>query len=846
MSDKNLDVLYDSNITNYIHELVREGSKLKNEIFKSIIMMKDLDKRTIQLYLGYVNSFLRYWDNYSSDLEEEMKNSNGAEGVRSIPYEKIRDYVYAKNDYASVLEFVDGLIKLIIDGTCSSVDDLEDFRDHTLSKAFPNREAEVGGLLDGVINSGKPGVMVVTDKSAAAKYNTVKSYNIFDRRERSVLYKAIEKTIEFMTYDINKHRYPLSKDMKIFVSLINNVVEYINYSLTAYATRVYMIAVYAYPFLFNNESTKDVEAKYESAINTDIDSSSAEAPITVMRTMEELVCRDFDKFKDFEDSLDTFLKAIGVEGLYKGSSEGRYIYSRLSDEELQTNQFTSKLLSNSLYDFLNRDLHWQYFDGNRPGGAAELNMELRTLIYNNVQAIQGISTAKQEILYVIRDTVPKNETLEEYKDFARDFCIFAANILCSINKLADRLITLKKEEKDYPRFNVTTVNIVSENMKISADLYRDIATAILFRSRDIEMVINNLRNAEIEKAFSSLQIKVPGGEKSDLDPNHNNMSSVPDTTRMPTELMDIYSSPTFEYLQMLDEYTMYEYGLENDPYYAVGYYSEAFSISQIINTIISKLAAVKRRFDVFFNDKSFQAAYKWVKEHQSDLNQMQFNGAMSVLPYTKDININHIETLIASINAFSEKDVESADAMNAFIKKLYTVDNRNIADLFDTEKYDEKTAGTLYTNFILFGKDPLNKSDTTVNPITLDNSEKIKQQLVNWIDNVANADATHKGLLDTSKKIEQATNSLKAKVVNIQNNAGTNNTQAPPLNGSNSENKENEKNEVNNDKQSLLDKTLLQISVATNKMWDGLYYPITKALKDQYQYIKEAYSLGRK
>ncbi|MCM1532742.1 MAG: hypothetical protein NC114_10800, partial [Ruminococcus flavefaciens] len=802
-----------------------------------------------QYYLGYVNSFLRYWDDYSSTLEDQMKLSNGAEGVRAIPYEKVRDYVYAKNDYASVLEFLDGLIKLIEDGKCDSIDDIEDFMDHTLSKAFPNREPEVGGLLDNVLDTGKNGFMTITDKSASSKYNSVKSYNIFDRRERSVLYKAIEKTIDFMTSDINKHRYPLSKDMKVFVSLINNIVEYISYSLAAYATRVYMIAVYAYPFIFSNVRNQYAAdgPRYESAINTDVDTSNTETPILILRTTDEIICRDFMKFKDFENVLDKFLKAIGIESLYVGCDDSRYAYRRLEDKTIQSNMFTSKLISNSLYQFFNKGLHWDYFDGNRASGAAELNMELRTLIYNNVQGIQGISTAKQELLYIIREVSPKSETLNDYKELSRDFCVFAVNILFNIKDVAERLINLKSDNQDYPRFNVTATNTISENLKIVAELYREISTAILFRGRDLEMKINELRNAEVEKTFSSLQIKVPGGNKSDMDSNQNNMSSIPDTTRMPTKLMDIYSSPTFEYLQMIDEYTMYEYGLENDPYYAVGYYSEAFSISQIINTIISKLAAVKKRFDVFFNDKSFTAAYAWVKKHQNDLNQMQFNGAMSVLPYSKDINIKHIDTIIASINSFSENDVASADAMNNFIKKLYNVDGKSIQDLFDTEKYDEKTAGVLYTNFVLFGKDPLNKSDTAVNPIILDTSDKIKQQLVNWIDNVANADATHKGLLDTSKRIEQATNSLKAKVVSVQNNIGSSNTQAPALNGNNADGKNNDaKVEADNDKQSLLDKTLLQISDATSKMWDGLYYPITKALKDQYQYIKEAYSLGRK
>jgi len=151
MNEKKFDILTDVDITNRIHEMVREGSKLKNEIFKSVIMMKDLDKKVIQLYLGYVNSFLKYWDEYSSTLQEEMKTSNGVEGVRSISYERVRDYVYAKNDYASVLEFVDGLIKLVESGKCESIEDIEDFMDHTLSKAFPSREAEVGGLEEAAI-----------------------------------------------------------------------------------------------------------------------------------------------------------------------------------------------------------------------------------------------------------------------------------------------------------------------------------------------------------------------------------------------------------------------------------------------------------------------------------------------------------------------------------------------------------------------------------------------------------------------------------------------------------------------------------------------------------------------
>lgn len=864
MSDKKFYPLTNYAISNYIHELVREGGSIKNEIFKSVIMKKDLDKRKVQQYLGYVNSFLRYWDEYASSLYEEMKKSNGIEGVKTIPYERIRDFVYAKNDYASVLEFLDGMIKITKkEGT--KVDDITDFMDHTLSKAFPDREDSVAGLLDNALDLCSYDSKIIVDKSSSSKYSTVKSYNIFDRRERSIIYKAVEKTIDYMVHDITNHSVELSKDMKMFVSIINNIVEYINYTLTAFATRIYVISSYASPFIIAAVENAD-GPKYEAAANIE---SNPDIVINVLSTTDEIVCRDFDKFSDFAEAIDTFIKAAGIDlgQTPEGSCCPRITFQHIGDSTMNANPFCSKLISNRLYQFLTKDLSWGLFDGNRQVGAEELNAEIRALIYNPTQGIQGTSSPKQEILQVIKNINPKEETLEGYKELFKDFSVFGLNILFKVKDLTERMIRLKSDNGDYPRFHVTAVNRISESMKIVAELYRDLATAILYRARDLEMIINTLRNAEIEKTFSSLKLNVLGSNKKDVSPDDNNMSGVPDTTRIPLELMDIYSSPTFEYLQMLDEYTKHEYGLEDDPYFAEGYYAEAVSVGDIVNKIMSVLAAARKRFDTFFNNKSFVAAYKWVQQHQNELTSMTFTGALKVLPYTKDINIDHIPSLIASINSFNEKDVASTDAMNEFIKKLYLVKGKSMQDLFNTEKFDEKTAGALYTNFVLFGKDPLVKENATIEPILLDSSEKIKQQLPNWIDNVSKAEQTHKSLLDTSKRIETAVNSLKSKVVSIQGTPSSSSTpsqkdEAPALNGGNdntkpgstasssttqsTSNTQQQKDDMGGGKQASLDKLLVEIASATNKMWDGLYYPITKAMKDQYQYIKEAYTIGRK
>ena len=100
--------------------------------------------------------------------------------------------------------------------------------------------------------------------------------------------------------------------------------------------------------------------------------------------------------------------------------------------------------------------------------------------------------------------------------------------------------------------------------------------------KDIEMNINELRNIADIKLANDLTIKVPG-TKSDISSNDNLMVGVPDTTRMPPDLINVYATPALDSMNMYDEYVLTMFPeMTNLPYYEAG---EDGSRSKLMNVL---------------------------------------------------------------------------------------------------------------------------------------------------------------------------------------------------------------------------------------------------------------------
>lgn len=863
MGTYNFKMLIDKDIVSSIHSITKEGYDLKKEIFKTASLAKKLDTNVIKIYLSSVNSFLRYWDDYSKDLKEKIQSSKGVEKVWTIEYSYVKNYIYAKYDYASVLPFTDGLIKGISSGKFKTVDDIEDFRNYTISKAFKDQPDSIGGLLDAVLIDNKPTSIIrhiISDTYDAKMFDSIRSYNMFEWRSRQELYNAIFKTVEFMTTQVGVGGFLTNNDMRIFSSMVNNVMDYITYSLTAYASRIYIISVYAYPFI--NASNVVHESTTVSDVPKTVKCDIPSVEIDVFRNAEDTICRDPKKTKEFIEIFNSFLKLVDVDNLF-GSNKPSWD-SMGYDKTIEPNRFYEKMVVNPLYKFLilKRYDYKIYTDAS---SIIELNQVIKELIYNSSQGIQGTSSPKQDIFQIIRGISSDNETLKGYQELAKDLYLCTLQLCWNTNDIINNIIRWKKKEITEPQFNTGVLNAASEALKGLSEFYRDLAEVILHKCRDIEIKINQLRVNENHKVGDMTSISVPN---KNTDKEDVTTILVPDTTRVAPELMDLYDRPTFEWLELYDEYVKSLPGMKDEIYY-----SEAFNISTIINQLIAHIKAAIEKFQAFRNNNSVKAAIRWVTTNENAIRGMDFSSVtMTTKAYKKTIMLpNGFDNLTNNLKNFNTNVLKSSESIQEFIKTLYP--DQDVYNWFygkDTNA--AKNGAVKYRNYILF-HDKAEVTDQTPGTIQL-NSQQVNRAVDEWINNIKAIDNTSKGLSSKGDELNEAIKVLRNKIAGIkddnsvtesvsdlfveQENApnigNTNNTTSqntnvntnPSTNNSgasqSSSNSTTNTNNSNNDMGNTSSYFLTEVDLAIIRIFKPLGDFFAEYCKDSYNYLKEAYT----
>lgn len=868
MSKPEFGRLFDSHIINAVKDIQKESYDLKKAIFKSNLMGNDISRNNINQYLTRVNDFLKYWDEYSEYLMKTIKRTNAIEGTYSIEYQWVKEMIYAKFDYASILPFVDGIIKGISSGKFEDQDAIEDFKDHTISKAFKDLPTEIGALVDSFIDADERNGMPIYSKCTATEaklFNSIRSYAIFNPRDRKELYKAISISIEFIIDPQNLMKYFKPNNTKMFISVINNIMDYITYSMVVYACRVYSISSYAFPFIDagNREFSESVTTEELKAGPSEMKYSE----INILRNTDDMICRDPDKTKEFIDIFNSFIKQIGAETLI-GSYKPVYTDSyQMHIKNAKTNKFCSQLESNALFSFLNNESQINIHDDNMPIRIKELNQIIKEFIFNSDQGIQGTSSPKQELFHVIRGTTCDNN-LKSYQELAIDLYFLTFGICGNIKCVINTLTKFRNSEREYPKFNTGVLNIASESVKIMTEFYRDIMTVISQKARDIEMKINELRSKDIDNTLDKLKLDVDLSTST----NNNMMVAVPDTTRIPMNLMDIYDSPTFESLELYDEYVKYTLNAYSDMYF-----SEAFNIGNIVNTIISKIAAAIKRLQAFWNDKTVQHAFKWVRSHEQELLSMDFSAAKieKVVLYKKYVQLpKNFNNLSNNLKTFTEKNISTPEETDKFIKSLYPDDI--IYNWFNGEESSEKKNGaTLYKNFILYYD--INEVKEQLPGVKELSGAALSTAVKDWIVTVKGIETTVNGFSKIGNEINSGINIMKNKLTSISNNpssnvAGSNVSGAPDISKiGNEENKpgttpnqptnNNQPNtpptsqpasqpkkeeEKNNNNGSTVSGIVTKVSLAVDQLYVPLQPIFVEYIKAMYKYLQEAYTMGRK
>lgn len=845
----NFGAMFDQEIVQKIHTLVSESSKLKNEIFKTITMNKELDRFVVKYYLSFINEFLKFWDEYASDLGEKIKSTNPTEGIRTLDYHFVKEYVYANYDYASILKFTDQIMKDVETKKFSKPSEIENFFVHSIKTAFNNQPESVAELLDSVLEDGihLDNNKLVT-KVESQLFNSIRRYNkLFDHRVRGTLYKSIDKVLEYITRELPSIKMSLDfQVIRLFVSIVNNVVEYITYSLTAFATRIYIISRYAYPFINSYIDSPRF-------IKESVDSSYGEN-LVLLRDVEDLVVKDPAKLKDFCEIFDKFLISIGSNDF--GSNKPTYTSHIIGSKGIQNNSFCSKLLANPLFQLLTNDPFSMISYSKADASINELHQLLKTHLYNDKHGMEGFNTPKQEILHVIRGEEPK-DTLDGYKENAKDLYLFMLHLCCSMKSFIEELNRWINQEQIENLHSISTLNRTTECIHMLTELYRDIVSAILSKARHLEMKINELQKNQVDKIIADVSISIPGQKKSDVSLNDNMMCSVPDTTRMPMNLIDIYGTPHYEKMHIYNEC------LKLLPEFSSDFYLTEGTIANIIDKLKALLQGAQKKVVVFFNNASTQAAFKWVKDHEKDLLNIQFSSDDKIdqcYPLKQEIGLPAgYNNLLKGLENFNEDHIKDETSLQKFIQSLYP--NPTIYQWFTNERFmhnGKQMGPQMYRNLILF-QDMNNVSMNPLKPVTFQ-GEHLKQQFQGWVETVKSGNEVYKSYLELDKKISDAIDKIKSKIISITNkenqqtsdNEKNKNAQDESIESpSNDQISESTKGagptvttgdtKVDNTNNSLSDSAITEITKVMNHIWIPLGDMICQAIKQEYKYMKMVY-----
>ena len=771
------------NLRKSVQEILSSATNIKKILFKSVIMKEPVDRYKAEKFESDVNNFLLTWSNRIDEIRSLLKNANDVDPTTPvlIDYNSAKTFIYNKFDYASVLQFADGLIQGVEFGDLDTVDEIENFRIHTTTSAFNNLPPELEDLLD-MADPKESGKMPTS--LDVKLFETVKGYNdLFKYTERVELYKAVTQTI---SYFIKGSIIPSTSEynkVRLYILLLNNVVDYIVYSLTVYAIKVNIIYNYILPFV----TKVTVEAVTDMSLD-DVTENPSGNTSNVFQITDEMLIKDPSKYKELSKKFYDFIELTSGKKLSKDLPT--YYNDKVSKKQLASNRFYDKLKNNHLYNFIvdtpeNNEV--LLFD--TPPRYEEYKHLLKDAIINTKHGSSNTYSSRHEFLYILKDTECNYKNLNDCRDCALDLYVIFILLSKNIARQIFRMNNWHNKDMEEHYLNLSDRKSLTEIASLLSSLYSEVIFIIVQRAGFLERVINELNKTEAERILGNFSIKIPDFNSLDTvidGASDATLQSVPNTTRNINHSLDSNAMSTFEVLEFYDEY------LKSLPEFKDNvYFSEAVNgqlISSFFNKIVAFIQGLFKKAKAFYNNEKFKAAQTWVANNKNKLLAAKFDkeppnpeDIFTVLDYKDNISIQSIFDF-NKLKAFIDNtDVAAvANDLASWKNKCYesflTPDSLKI---FVGNESDINTKSRQYKNLYLYNPNSI-KQDGTPGNIEV-NSNAVLSKLINlWISNILGATTLLQQLNTMESNFNTMTNTLKGKVATAMNasanttpNAGT-------------------------------------------------------------------------
>lgn len=790
-------------------------SDIKAEIFRKKTLDMGSTDEILKRFPHILNPILKKWEEYADDLTKTFRNIDPRKvsslKVTTLTGDYMNSIVFAKHDYASVAAFTDGLMRGIADKTIRNPGDVETFFRSTVELAYNFDSKSVGDLLETYL--GDPELNAdEMDASDTAMFTVFRNqHGMFMTIDRENLYRATIKSLEAFLEWMPEGTVALG-DVRIVVSVLNNFFEYIIYSVSAFIVRRYLVGAYLMPIYraINPQESHGITpvAPFEEGVIPGIAGMDREVTCgyAPLRDFNEMDLRDPEKLTELLDMSEGFVQWMG--GVIKSWKETTYDLKKnpiVKEYSLMTNPLVKHLVDS------------RFIVANARTIVIDHGL-IKALMINPNQALSGITTPKDDLLHIIRGvdygTGTKNAT-----SLAIDLTMMMKEILIGIKERIYQLAESYEGE-----FTISTEKMASELNLMYHQIYGELAHAFYRKLRYLELIYIRDMTKKVDVLDQMLTVG---------DILNGTMTlAVPPTTRMDISMMDQFQIPVFESLQMCDAYLSLLPEFAND-----AYFSEA--VSDIVNALISFIQGLFNSLASMFN--RFKPAAEWVSRNKEVLDSLTvFTSAkgIEVLKYRIPSNIDqYVRGLkIESVKSNINKPIDE------FKESLY--DNPKVYDWFKNDT--NGTATIKLTNMVIFGEQT--PSEKKPAPVKLNTDAAIREALTEWTNDIINSDRVKEILDSYHKEFKAVSDYIKQESLRRTADEERRNQTQQQAQGAQNQGQQQNQNKEEPEKKDIVsfNEYVTAYTRALGNVWRPIQEGILAALRDEYNYLKQAYAIGKK
>lgn len=726
-------------------------SGLKMNIIKALIHSGNVANNE---YVGpqlYVISFVDSWNDIATGINSSFTKVDTKNKTRCVSYDTIRGYINTSHDFAAVLPFAHDVFKCIKENKFTTKEEIDNFYEDVITKAFNDIPTSVGGLMDSVLQSHRN--THIATKEDIKVYNSVSHRKLFNDNSSSQLKNSIKRVTDFIINRINSNE-PFEGNMELYVYGINKIFDFIIYSLAAYAVRINVLGLYVNSFISTTITMME----------SVLDSRNV---FTILTNANDMITRDLNDLNQFLNLLKDFISNIGAQKYFPNgvvsNKANEYIHN-LNTISLEKDKFISSLLDNELFDFV---AHNKFYGNNDTFGydlANEdiiVNDTIKALVYGDGKGTSISGTSKQDLLNTIVN-FDIGDTSKELCISARDIYIVAVILLHNIVQYCISITANNENSYDgINRLNIqTAINATKGTCKILRELYQEVATCILAKGREIEARMNEVYNdSNNDDIIGDRLAKLTDDQKDDTI----NLAFV-DVSDDKVNINEFYEYPYRDEIQILNEFIKANPLFKDDAFL----FEDGTAISGA-DKLIATVKALWQQIKNFFSNAQFTRAADWVAKYSGNINELKpyMSGmTMEVLPYKDNITLpDGVENALKNIGNIPDQAFTDKNAMDAWVQSLYP---NGTYQWFKNNKPD------YYKNMVLF--QDKNYNDDKINTITLKNDD-VASRIDTWINNISSYNDIYRQWSSLQRVVDNSMTQFGNKVKAFENKYNSQNKQ---------------------------------------------------------------------